>query len=72
MKKDSLGNPIPQGVFLPLNATPEQRSHALTMNIFNLAASIALENGETVIYDANTKSAMILDQNGMIIFISHG
>lgn len=72
MKKDSLGNPLPQGVFLPTNATHDELGHALMVNTFNLAASVALENGKTVIYDGKTKSATILDPDGAITFISHG
>ena len=72
MKKDTLGNPLPQGIMLPSNATPDQIGHALTVNSFNLAAAVALEKGNIVIYDASTKSATISKPNGMITFISHG
>lgn len=72
MKNDSLGNPLPQGIMLPMNATPDQLGHALAVNSFNLAASVALEKGKVVIYDASTKSATISEPNGMTTFISHG
>lgn len=72
MKKDSLGNPLPADVFLPLNSTPDQISQALSVNTFNLAVSVAIENGKTVIYDAEAKQATISDANGMTSFISHG
>ena len=44
---------------------------ALATNTFLLACEIALEKGETVIYDKNSKSATITDENGFSTFVSH-
>ena len=43
----------------------------MTVNTFNLAAKIALKNGEMVIYDREIKEATITDKEGLISIISH-
>lgn len=58
MKKDSLGNPLPKSVFLPTNATQEQILDAIAVNTFVLAASVSIENGKNVIYDAKNKNVV--------------
>ncbi len=70
-KTDSLGTPLPQSVFLQANATLAQLDRALTVNTFNLSASLALQKGREVIYDAAQKQAIITDQDGMASIISH-
>ena len=71
MKKDSIGNPLPQGDFLQSNATIDELDRAMTVNSFNLAAAVALDKGNTVIYDAEAKSATVSGSDGMTTFIIH-
>lgn len=69
--RDSLGNCLPMRIFLPRGASWEQIGKAMTVNTFNLAAKIALKNGEMVIYDREIKEATITDKEGLISIISH-
>jgi len=69
--RDSLGKCLPMVVSLPLGASWEQIGKAMTVNTFNLAAKIALENGEMVIYDRERKEAKITDKEELISIISH-
>ena len=71
LKKDSVGNDLPQTVRLNIGATIEQFGKALAINTFNLAAAVSLENGEKVIYNKDEKTATITDKNGFSSFIMH-
>lgn len=70
MKKDSVGNPLPDSIYLPNNANAEQIGVALALNTFLLAAEVAMSKGDVVIYDAETKKATIDTPKGTI-FIFH-
>ena len=70
INKDSIGNDLPQSVFLRSNETDKIGS-ALRVNTFLLAAKSAMKNGSTVIYDKSRKSATITKKNGFQTTISH-
>lgn len=71
IKKDSIGNELPQGIMLTSNATAEQSSKALVMNSFLLAVRAAMQKGKFVVYDADSKTASITDEHGRESIVWH-
>lgn len=70
-KKDSIGNDLPQSIFLRSDATTEQIGQALTINSFNLAVSMSLQKGLLVIYDKDRKQATVTGIKGFTYTLSH-
>ena len=71
MQKDSLGNDLPQSVFLSSSASWEEIGKANTVNTFNLAVGVSIQKGNTVIYDKDRKQATITDEIGFTFVIMH-
>jgi hypothetical protein len=63
--KDSVGNELPDEILLASNTGSESLTKTLALNTFLSACKIAMQNGQTVIYDKDTKSAIITDSNGI-------
>lgn len=70
-KKDSIGNDLPQSIFLRSDATTEQIGQALTINSFNLAVSMSLQKGLLVIYDKDRKQSTVTGIKGFTYTLSH-
>jgi hypothetical protein len=68
MRKDSIGNELPKSKWV---SNPNELGEALATNTFLLACEIALSKNKIVIYDKETKSATITDENGLVSFVSH-
>jgi hypothetical protein len=70
--KDSVGNELPDGkLLLSRNTGDESLTKTLALNTFLSACKIAMQNGQTVIYDKDTKSAIITDSNGIPFNINY-
>ena len=71
MKTDSLGNRLPEVVYLMKDSDIETSLRALSINTFLLAVNTAISNGKIVTYDAALKSATISDNNIGSTIVSH-
>jgi hypothetical protein len=68
---DSYGTPLPREVLLYSGASLKEIGRALSTNTFLLAVSVSRMNGDTVIYNPSSKSAVIIEPDGDILSISH-
>ena len=66
---DSFGNTLPKPIFKPKNN--EEICKALTISTFLFSCISAMNKGNTVEYNKDTKSALITDTNGLFSHISH-
>lgn len=69
MKKitDSVGNPLPDSIW----ATEPKFCTALKMNNFLMKCEGYLKEGKKVIYNVDSKQAVISDETGFQMVVSH-
>lgn len=69
---DSNGNPIPTPISFDNEDLPgDKLSEALSINMFNMAVDVSLQNGDSVEYDSTEKAAVITTPVGEISVIRH-
>jgi hypothetical protein len=66
MKKDSIGNELPEYII-----DTSDLGKALAMNTFLLVCSSCIKSGNRVIYNSKTKTADIINKQGVISTVSH-
>lgn len=69
--KDSFGNEIPIGRACNSSASTDEVLYQLQLTYFHIAIGLNLEKGHKVLYDKNSKKAIITKKDGEKVKLEH-